>query len=684
MAGADQEARFAIALDATGAEKANELGQALSGLRDKIKADQAAINELSAAIKRLEVGGSKNTAVFKQLRDQLAAKRASLTAAQEAYVKLGGSFGPVATGAKAASAGLDDVLGAAQGAGGPIGGLAGRFGQLKGIIGKAGAAGAALLLAAALIAVVAGAVAATIALAAYAFQAANAARDARLLFDAVSAGAGADQRLGVQVELLAERVNLARSQLNELALSLGRSRLQGRALEAAFSAVATATAVMGQSAGATLQGIATEAARTRTFVLNAFSLDGTGLKLRDVAAELAKRTGASMQAAVTAIQNGRVKVADGLGALDAAVQAKFGKLAAAQMLSFGTQVQRAKESISALFKDVRIEPLLEGLRGVLRLFDQSTVTGQQLKLLAETLLNPLFEAVRAASPYVQGFFKGMVIAALLVAITLQRLKRAWDEAFGGGTKSKVDGVKVGVYAGILAVALLIGTIGALAATVAILATPLIAPFVLLAAVVLALALPFVVAGAAVYGLYLAVMAAYDAIAGLDFAALGTQLVDGLVNGLRSGISRVVSAVRGLGSAAISTLKGIWEIASPSKLSTRFGRYFGQGPTIGIEESTAGVEVASRGLAAAAVEGLESAPGGGRVGSAPSARVGSAPGGGRAAGASRGGRVLHVERLEINGVKDADELTSRTFLARLVDALEDAATTGGIPLDPEPT
>ncbi|WP_437798502.1 hypothetical protein [Sorangium sp. So ce693] len=665
MAGADQEARFAIALDATGAEKAKDLGQALSSLRDKIKADQGAINELSAAIKRLEVGGSKNTAVFKQLRDQLAAKRASLTAAQEAYVKLGGSFGPVATGAKAASAGLDDVLGAAQGAGGPIGGLAGRFSQLKSLIGKAGAAGAALLLAAALIAVVAGAGAATIALAAYAFQAANAARDARLLFDAVSAGAGADQRLGVQVELLAERVNLARSQLNELALSLGRTRLQGRALEAAFSAAATTTAVMGQAAGSVLQGIATEAARTRVFVLNAFSLDGTGLKLRDVAAELAKRTGVSMRAAVTAIQNGRVKVADGLAALDAAVQAKFGKLAAAQMLSFGTQVQRAKENLAALFKDVKIEPLLEGLRGVLRLFDQNTVTGQQLKLLAETLLNPLFEAVRSASPFVQGFFKGMVIAALLVAITLQRLKRAWDEAFGGGTKSKIDWVKVGVYAGILAVALLIGTIGALAATVAILATPLIAPFVALGLAVLMLSLPFLVAGAAVYGLYLAVHAAHDAIAGIDFGALGTQLVDGLVNGLQAGISRVVSAVRGLGSAAVTTLKSIWQIASPSKLTTKFGRWFGQGPAIGIEESTAGVEVASRGLAAAAVDGLGSAPAGGRAGGA----------------LGRGGGNTY--NLTVNGVKDADELASRTFLARLVDALENAATTGGIPLDPEP-
>ncbi|WP_437567909.1 hypothetical protein [Sorangium sp. So ce542] len=365
----------------------------------------------------------------------------------------------------------------------------------------------------------------------------------------MSAGAGADQRLGIQVELLAGRVALARSQLNELALSLGRTRLQGRSLEAAFSAVATATAVMGQAAGGVLQGIATEAARTRVFVLSAFSLDGTGLKVADVGKALAKRMGVSFQTAMAAIHNGRVRVEEGLKALDDAVQAKFGKLAKAQLLGFGTQLQRTKENISALFKDVKIEPALRGLRGVLRLFDQSTVTGQQLKFIVETLLNPLFEAVARVSPYVQGFFKGLVIAALAVTLVLVRVKRAFDGAFGSDSKSKIDAVRVGVRAGVAAVVLLIASVAAFAAMIAILATPLVAPFIALGTAVLMLSLPFVVAGAAVYGLYLAVVAAYRAIAAVDFAELGARLVDGLINGIRSGISRVVSAVKELGVSA---------------------------------------------------------------------------------------------------------------------------------------
>ncbi|WP_438041448.1 hypothetical protein [Sorangium sp. So ce128] len=668
MAG-DQEARFAIDLDAKGADKARDLAQALSGLRDKMKADQAAVGELQAALRRLQVGGNANTEVFKKLRDQLTAKKAALGAAQEQYVKLGGTFGPVAAQAGVANAGVSNLISTVTGSGDPVVGLIGRANQLKAVLGKAGAAGAAIVLAVALVALTVAAVAAVAQLAAYALQAASAARETRLLFDAVNAGAGADQRLGIQVELLSQRVNLARGQLNEMALSLGRTRLQGRALEAAFSAVATTTAVMGNAAGSTLQSIATEAARTRVFVLNAFSLDGTGLKLQDVAAQLAKRTGASMRAAITAIQNGRVKVVDGLAALDAAVQAKFGKLAAAQMLEFGTQLQRAREDVGALFKDVKIDRFLEGLRGVLRLLDQNTVTGRQLKFIAETVLNPIFEAVGTVSPYVQAFFKGMVIGALLVVITVQRLKRSFDDAFGTSTKSKVDWLKVSMYAGVAAVALLGGMLLSLVPIAGLIALSFVPLGVLVGVIAAGLVLAMLAVGAAVFGLYVAFRWAYDAIAGVDFGELGARLVDGLVNGITGGVSRLVKAVKGLGSSAVAALESVWKIASPSKVGFEKGDFLGQGVELGVEHSTAGVEAASHGLAGAAVESLGGTKGGGRFG---------------AGGGGRGAPMLYVEHLEVNGVKDADELTSRTFLARLVDVLENAATTGGIPLDPETT
>ncbi|WP_437606254.1 hypothetical protein WMF20_35380 [Sorangium sp. So ce834] len=682
MAGSgDQTARFAVELDAKGGDKARDLANALSGLRDKIKADQSAVAELQSALRRLQGGGQTNTEVFKKLRDQLTAKKAALASAQEQYVKLGGTFGPVASGASVANAGLSNLISTVTGSGDPVSGLIGRGQQLTAILGKAGVYGAIIMVTVALVGLTVAAVAAVAQLAAYSLQAANAARDTRLLFDAVDVGSGAGQRLGVQVELLAERVNLARGQLNEMALALGRTRLQGRALEAAFSAVATTTAVMGQAAGSTLQSIATEAARTRVFMLGAFSLDGTGLKVADVAAQLAKRLGVSMKAATEAIRNGRVRVSEGLAALDAAVQAKFGKIATAQMLSFDVQMKRARENVGAIFKDVKIEPFLEALRDVLRLFDRNTVAGQQLKFIAETFLNPIFDTARAVSPFVQGMFKGMIIGALLVAITVQRLKKAFDDAFGSSTKSKIDWVKVGMYVGVAAVMLLGAALLSLVPIAGLIALSFLPLGVLVGVIVAGLVLAMVAVGAAVFAVYAAFRWAYQAIASLDFAELGTRLVDGLVFAITGGVGRLVGAVKRLGSSAVSALRSVWDVNSPSRVSAKITTHFVEGSELALEHGTAGVEAASRGLASAAVDGLDGMQAG--PGVAAAARGGDAPKPARGPGAGRAGMVLHVEHLEINGVKDADELTSRKFLVRLVDVLEGAATSGGIPINPEP-
>src|SRR5262245_44174428 len=91
--GADQEARFAIELDVKGTQQSESLADALGRLKGQIQADQSAVTELQAAMRRLQQGGSVNIDTFKQLRNQLAAKKASLASAQEAYVKLGGTFG---------------------------------------------------------------------------------------------------------------------------------------------------------------------------------------------------------------------------------------------------------------------------------------------------------------------------------------------------------------------------------------------------------------------------------------------------------------------------------------------------------------------------------------------------------------------------------------------------------------
>jgi hypothetical protein len=139
---AEQTATFAIELDVEGADDAESLADALSSLRDQIKADQSAVREMEQALRRLSAAGATGTDTFKQLRDQLAAKKASLGAATESYVKLGGSFGQVAGEASGASGGLQGLLQSLQATGGPMGELAGKANQALSAIGKSGLAGA--------------------------------------------------------------------------------------------------------------------------------------------------------------------------------------------------------------------------------------------------------------------------------------------------------------------------------------------------------------------------------------------------------------------------------------------------------------------------------------------------------------------------------------------------------------
>ncbi|MCC6557193.1 MAG: hypothetical protein IT372_29935 [Polyangiaceae bacterium] len=659
--GADARATFAVELQDETSGAAGNAANALERLRQKIKEDQTALAEMQAALRRLQGGTAVNIEAFKDLRAQIQAKKASLASAQQAFLQLGGMFGKTTEAAKETGGGLQELLGTAQAAGGPLGSLAGRAGQLSSVLGKAGAAGAALLLAAALVAVVVGLGVAVVALASFALQAADAARSSRLLLEAAAGSSAAGAALGAAVDAVAGRVALARGQIEEMALSLARTRLAGRALESAFSAVATATAVMGSAAGSKLQGIAEQAARTRRFVLGAFDLDGTGLKLADVAGALAKRLGVSFSAAVAAIQNGQVQVEDGLAALDDAVQAKFGNIAKAQLLSFSFQLQKTRENVGRLFSGVKIDAFLEGLRSVLSLLDQSTASGRALKAIAEGLLNPLFAALARGAPYARAFFQGMIIGALLATVALLRVKKVLSDAFGGESKSSVDGIKLAVYAGIAAFALLGGSVLAFAALMALAFAPLAVLLLGLGAAVLLLLSPLLIVGAAVYGLYLAFQAAYDAIAGIDFAGIGTNLLAGLANGIENGAAWAVNAIKRLASSMMGTLKAALGIASPSKVFDLYGRFTTKGFAQGIEGGTPEVEGAMRGLV-----------------SLPAADVASAPA--MTVRSQRGGNTYNIT---IHGVKDAEQLKSPSFLAQLADALEGAAITGGMPLEPEP-
>jgi phage-related protein len=69
--------------------------------------------------------------------------------------------------------------------------------------------------------------------------------------------------------------------------------------------------------------------------------------------------------------------------------------------------------------------------------------------------------------------------------------------------------------------------------------------------------------------------------GTDWASLGRAVVQGIINGLRAMGDALSGALQGIVDAAIGRIKALLGIASPSKVTTEFGKMTGQGLVNGI-------------------------------------------------------------------------------------------------------
>lgn len=83
-----------------------------------------------------------------------------------------------------------------------------------------------------------------------------------------------------------------------------------------------------------------------------------------------------------------------------------------------------------------------------------------------------------------------------------------------------------------------------------------------------------------------------------FIKLGTDLVDGLVNGIRARIGSAVQVVEELGNSAIGKFKSALGIKSPSRVFMGFGDNIAQGTAIGVARTAGVVATATAGMALA--------------------------------------------------------------------------------------
>jgi len=92
--------------------------------------------------------------------------------------------------------------------------------------------------------------------------------------------------------------------------------------------------------------------------------------------------------------------------------------------------------------------------------------------------------------------------------------------------------------------------------------------------------------------------------------LGTSIIDGLVNGITAGAARVIEAVKGVASSAITAAATTLKIGSPSKVFEELGGFATAGFEAGLERGTGGVVSASSQMAGGAAAGAAAGMGGG--------------------------------------------------------------------------
>lgn len=569
------EATFAVILDDQMSGAASQASSSLQNLRASIQSETDELRGMQQAMRAMKADASASAAEIAALQAKIDASKASIAASTREYVNLGGTFEKVGASAGKGGDGIGGLLEVVDSSG-SLTEMADRGKALISVLGSGGVYAAAALAAVAIIALTAAVVAGIASMASYALTASDAARSQTLLFEGITKNAFAAGKLSSAVSRVSAGVAISSDKVAGLAQDLAKAGLRGAEFENALKAASIAASVSGDSAA------------------------GEFVK----AAEAAHKAGKSVDA------------------LSDKIKVKLGGVAAKQMLGFKVQMDKAKENLTNLFSGVKIDPFLEGLRDVTSLLDENSASGRALKIIVETMLNPLFSAIGALGPYAKNFFRGMVIGALLTTIAVLRLRNALKDAFGDDITTELDGMKIALYAGAaaaiviavglvaltVALGILIVALGVAAVAVGIFMLPFIVGFGVVVVAILAVIAVFVLLG-------LAVKAAYDFVAGLDFGELGSNMMAGLVEGITSGASSVMNALKSLADGMKSTIESALDMHSPSRAFRAYGLNIDKGVEQGVDAGKDGVN--------RAVSGMVSLPasGGGKSASSSSSNVG---------------------------------------------------------------
>lgn len=550
-------------------EDINEALEVMSGRAEKVAAGlrRLASAEAQAAQAARQLAGAQRSVDAAPLRST----QSAAASAASGIAGLGGHvdrlIGKRAALREAVGGALGNVFGAAQQLGGPLSMVASRIQNIASLFGRVPPQVAAIIGAVVVLtAVLGGAVAAVYKLGEAAIDVVQKASMLRSVLGALHSSDAIGGKLANMITALGTKLPFATSQIAEWAKSLSMVAQNSGQLDSMIRSTAAAQAIMGESGAAAARKMfetlarggapaAALAAKLRAGLPEAREeLAGLGLKYADLAAAL------GMTAAQ--FRNTRVTAEQMNAAIQKALQTKGAGPLAEMAATWPVIWMKAKEGFSSLFEALgpAVKPFMQSVRSLFGEFARGGVAINVLKPIVTAVFGALFDWGKRAVDVIHKGFLYIVIGALTAYIALRPLINA-IAGFVAST-NMLRGVAVLFAMMVVPLVLLVGfsllVFSAIGAIVGIVAT---------------------LAGALVYtiGAIVGAIAGFVASIGEAFSsayaaatAAGGSIVDGLVAGVLAGAGVFASAISGLAASGLAAFKGVFGIASPSKVMLEHG------------------------------------------------------------------------------------------------------------------
>lgn len=317
--------------------------------------------------------------------------------------------------------------------------------------------------------------------------------------------------------------------------------------------------------------------------------------LRAIAIQEAAIGSDKTQELIDALKDGKKSASE----LAKEMDQKFGDIMRKRMLGLDQQLALVQEHIGALFEDIDIEAILTGFAKLVGLLDTTTASGRAIKAIVETMFSPL-EDDMGTFVAIERFLIGFEIGAMKAAVAIKTV----GKALGIDTTDlgkMVEMASAGEAAFFVLVAVL-GAFGAVIGTVGTMIGAMVGgPIALLYGATQMLSGGFSSVSGFASSAASAIGSAFSSIGAtikaIDLTQIGSQMIDGLVNGVKSGADAVINALGGIVDSAVNAAKAKLGIASPSRVMAEIGGYTAEGFTVGVDDGAADAQGAMEALVA---------------------------------------------------------------------------------------